>query len=138
MCSLPKLISIPMTTWSFVESFQHLLKGKHWRGTRDSLPDPLTALTPLSNALVPSIRRVDCTTWHLKPWLVYARQMMSHSVNLQTGLVESLSKSGISILRWLYTPCCWPYDLTSLLIVYARNLLAAWTSCVNKPKGTFR
>ncbi|KAG5026688.1 hypothetical protein JHK82_022583 [Glycine max] len=43
------------------------------------------------------------------------------------------SKSGISILRWRYIPCCWPYDLASLSTVYARNLLTTWMSYESEP-----
>lgn len=53
---------------------------------------------------------------------------MSHFKNSWIGLVESPSKLGISILRWPYTPCCWPCDLASSWIACAKNLLAIWTS----------
>lgn len=63
---------------------------------------------------------------------------MSDSTNLWIDLIESLSKSRISILRWLYTPSRWPCDLTSSLIVCARNLLVVWMSYANESKGIFK
>lgn len=62
---------------------------------------------------------------------------MSHVKNSWICSIELLSKSGISFLRWLYTPCCQCCDWEMSWIVCARNLLAAWTTYVREVKVTF-